>query len=419
MTTKVLTDRAIAALKPAPSGDRYNTPDGIVPGLAVRVTDKGSKSFVLVARYPGSENPTRRALAGVGEITLAAAREKAREWLLLIKQGIDPTEREEEQRRAEESSRLAADHAQRASFSFVVEIFLKEHVSKLRTAPAVTRRLRNEVLPVWGDRSIHSITRDDVEDLIRGIKDRPAPEHARSVLDDVRMLFNWAVESVDRRAPHKLANAPTDHIRPKKLIGPRMIKTRVLDDRELRAVWIAAGNVGYPVGAMVKMLMLTGCRLNEVAAAHWREFNGGWVIPPERFKSKIEHRLPITEDLAALLATLPRFQSGDFLFSTQHGRKPVNGFSHAKDAIDKYMPADTPAWTFHDIRRTVRTRLSQLRVDREVAELVIGHGKKGLDRIYDQHKFEAEIRDALERWQGLLRGIVDPRPNVTRLPARA
>ncbi len=90
----------------------------------------------------------------------------------------------------------------------------------------------------------------------------------------------------------------------------------------------------YPFGPLVQMLMLTGCRLNEAAGAQWREFNGAWVIPAKRFKSGQEHRLPITDDMRALVDALPKFKSGDFLFSTRYGVKPVSGFSKAKRQID-------------------------------------------------------------------------------------
>jgi integrase len=417
-TSKILNDRTIRSLKPAPEGKRYAVPDGIVPGLAVRVTDKGSKSFVLITRYPGKADPTRRALGDVGEITLADVREKARDWLRQIKTGIDPTAVEEEKRRAEEAKRLAAERERSAAFSTVVETFIDEYVGKLRTAPAVTRRLRNEVLPVWGNRSIHSIARDDVRSLILTIVKRPAPEYARSVLDDLRMLFSWAVDMVEADRPYRLGASPVAGIKPKFLIGKKTVGTRVLEDNELKALWVATGNAGYPVGPMVRMLMLTGCRLNEVAGARWCELNGEWVIPPERFKSDIQHRLPITNDLRVLLDGLPRFKSGDFIFSTRYGRKPMGGFTKAKSKIDSFMPAETPHWTFHDIRRTVRTRLSQLHVHRDVAELIIGHGKKGLDRIYNQYEFKDEIRDGIERWHGMLRSIVNPRPNVLPLRKR-
>jgi hypothetical protein len=80
-----LTDRFINSRKPAPAGKRFDYPDAIAPGLSLRVTDRGHKSFVLVTRYPSNPlHPTRRALGDVGAITLEQARQKARGWLELI-----------------------------------------------------------------------------------------------------------------------------------------------------------------------------------------------------------------------------------------------------------------------------------------------------------------------------------------------
>lgn len=126
--------------------------------------------------------------------------------------------------------------------------------------------------------------------------------------------------------------------------------------------------------------------------------------------------------MISLLDDLPDFSgddAGDFLFSTTTGKKPINGFSRAKATLDAAMlkilqehdPAATlPAWVFHDVRRTVRTRLSALRVNSDVAEMVIGHGKTGLRRVYDQHEFEPEMREALTRWAAELKRIVSPAP---------
>src|SRR5262249_33512012 len=90
LAKRPLTDRGIAALKPAPSGKRTLIWDALVPGLAVRVTGKGAKAFVLVARFPGSRNPTARAIGKVGAISLEDARLRAREWQRLISAGTDP-----------------------------------------------------------------------------------------------------------------------------------------------------------------------------------------------------------------------------------------------------------------------------------------------------------------------------------------
>jgi integrase len=187
------------------------------------------------------------------------------------------------------------------------------------------------------------------------------------------------------------------------------------------------------------MLVLTGQRKSEVGKARWREFDLGarvWTVPPERFKSDATHLVPVTDAVAGILQTLPRFRNGDHLFSTTFGEKSVSGFSKAKERLDRMMlrtlkalarkQGDEPAhvtlepFVLHDIRRTMRTRLSGLRVPEPVAEMVIGHGKKGLARTYDQHQYLAEMREALEAWEARLREIVTPPPaNVVKLRARA
>src|SRR5262249_48939106 len=87
---KPLTDRSIQSLKPAPAGKREIVWDALVPGLGVRVTDQGAKSFVLVTRYPGSTNPSPRSLGTYGAISLEVARTRARQWLGSIRNGVDP-----------------------------------------------------------------------------------------------------------------------------------------------------------------------------------------------------------------------------------------------------------------------------------------------------------------------------------------
>jgi integrase len=212
------------------------------------------------------------------------------------------------------------------------------------------------------------------------------------------------------------------------VLGAKPFGRRVLADAEIAALWRATGTIPYPLGPLYRLLLLTGQRLGEVAEARWGEFDLAarlWTIPPERFKSDATHVVPLADDALALLAGLPRF-GGDAVFTTTAGAKPVNGFSNAKVRLDRAMVAELgrkPApWTNHDIRRTVRTRLSKCRVPTEVAELVIGHTKKGLHKVYDQHAFLDEKREALDAWEAALRALVvaPPPDNVVSLrPERA
>ena len=113
-----LTDRTLQALKPAKAGQRYDVMDA-VRGFGVRVTDKGQRTFILIARYPGSTNPTRRAIGEYPTLTLEKAREKARAWHKLLAEGVDPRVeqlrvKEDEKRKAQEAVAAVENRFERA-----------------------------------------------------------------------------------------------------------------------------------------------------------------------------------------------------------------------------------------------------------------------------------------------------------------
>jgi integrase len=419
---RTLNDRSIKALKPAKPGQRYTRWDAIVPSFGIRVTDKGTKSFGVMKRLAGGKHPVWLAIAQYGETTLEQARETAREWLIQIKASVDPRDVAKQKRDAEAEKQLAAERLKLAVLNSVAEEFFSYMRKRgLRQARRVEVRICNEVLPHWGNRSVHGITRNDVEDLIRDIAERPAPRYAHNIFDDVRALFGWCVDVADRRAPYKLTASPCDRIKPTKLIGRKAVRTRVLDHGELRLLWQVTEALGYPVGPLVRVLLMTGVRLNEAAGARRPEFDIKarlWVIPQERFKSGVQHTVPLTNDMLQLLESLPRLERGDFLFSNSDGATPIGGFSHVKRRIDDLM-GDVPPWSFHDLRRVLRSQLSALRIPDHVAEMTIGHGRRGLARVYDRYQYEPEVRQALEAWQAKLRAIVSPPDNVVTLSVRA
>jgi integrase len=405
-----LTETAIRGLQPAAPGKRYAVSDALVPGLKVRVSASGSKSFILWRRYDGAANATARVLGTVGAMTLAEARAKAREWLYAIKRGEDP-------RAARPRQAAAANRTN--TFAAVLDDYLTRHVHGQRKAAVVAREMRNDLLPRWRTKPLNAITRTDVVGVIDAIKDRGSLYQAHNVFGHIRTFFNWAIE----RGTYGVDTSPCDRIKPERLIGKKQPRQRVLTDEELFAFWRAASRLGYPNGTLLQMLLLTGQRKNECAAAHWREFNIGqktWTIPPERFKSAASHTVPLTDDVLALLRTLPRFVGGDFLFTSTGGRQPVNSFGRVKNELDRRMLRTLKAlalrrgeravtlrpFVVHDLRRSVRTRLSALRVPDAVAEMVIGHGRKGIQRVYDQHQYLEEMRAALTAWNALLHTIV-------------
>jgi integrase len=399
---RVLTDAFVRSLQPAPTGQRYGVADALVPGFGVRVTNKGSKSYILWKRLRrGAKSASALSLGKVGELTLAEARGKARIWIAQIQAGNDPriTERTERDQ----------------TFAAVMENYLARHVrGRLRKAPDVEREMRTELLARWRDRPVTTITRREIIAMIDQIKDRGAVYQAHNILGHCKTFFGWCVER------DILEHSPADHINRSRLIGVRKPRQRVLIDDEIRAFWGATEAMGYPYGTAFKLLLLTGQRRGEVVEASWPEFDLGaglWTIPRERFKSDCEHLVPLSDAATELLATIPRWSAGEYLFSFCVGRAPLQNFSTGKRRLDELM-GNPPLWVTHDLRRTMRTGLAALRIADNVAEQIIGHGKRGLQRVYDQHKYLNEMRAALEAWALALEKkliVPPPRLNVVSL----
>lgn len=430
-----LTDRTLKALKPADTGGRYEVMDTVVPGFGVRVSDKGQASFILVARYPGSSNPTRRTIGVYGAMTLEAARQTARQWHDMIRRGVDPKVEAEHSRRAEIERQANTFRAVAEDFIKLAAVGPDEASPKQRKGLEVARDIRREFIPAFGDKPIDAVTARDIVRVLDAAVARGATFQAHNLLGHIRRLFNWAIS----RGVYGLETSPCDRMRPADVIGKKASRTRVLSDREVRAFWRATKRLGYPYGPLFQLLMLTGQRKSEVAEARWSEFDLEkrlWVIPPARMKSATAHVVPLTDDVVASLKALPRFRRGDYLFSTTAGKKAVNGFSKAKDRLDREMLRSLRAlaraadedwktvriqpFVIHDIRRTMRTGLSALPIPDLVRELVIAHTKPGLHKVYDLHAYEAEKRHALELWSARLASIVAPRTeNVVLFRGRA
>jgi integrase len=445
MTKLALTDRYLLALekRPAKPGKRYVVWDTNTPHLGVSVTDRGTRTFIVVKRKLGSDRPYRFAIGKYPAVTLAYARKETPGILTLLASGKSPREARDEAKRAEARSR--AD-----TFTRAVEGFSAHEASrKLRTWRETEAILRRQFLgqvakreqkagervtvwadgkqPVWRARPVADISRRDIIERLDEIRAKGGKHSARHALNAVRRLFNWCAEG----ERFGLEVSPAAMIRDKTIgiSGKDLKRKRVLDDAELRQVWHAADAMGYPFGHLVQMLMLTGQRLSDIANARAEEIsNGMLVIPAARFKSDMTHEVPLTPRAIDIITRLPKFREGYYLFTTSGGVRPISigdMREHLERAINeeraKNGAGPIPHWVLHDVRRTVRTRLGDLSVDSYIAERVIGHTLPGLHGVYDQGLHRTQKRAALEAWENLLLSIVEPKaspPNVVQLKGR-
>ena len=383
---KPLTDRAIQHLKPAQPGKRRIVWDALVPGLGIRVTEKGVKTFVLVVRYPGSANPVPRSLGVYGAITLEAARAKARDWLSLIAGGIDP-EQHAVRKREQTFQAISEQYFLRKA---------KDHRSRAKSEATLARL----VYPSFGPRPIEAINRSDIVRLLDRIEDERGPVMANRTLGIINRVMNFhASRSDDFRSPIVRGMAR----------GTEQARSRILSDDELRAIWKATAD--YPVyGALLRFILLTATRRSEAGQMRWAELNGDrtWIIPAARYKTNLDHVIPLSE---LALSVLPE-RNGEFVFS-KNGQQAIGGYGRHKQAIDE--ASGVSEWVVHDLRRTARSLLSRAGVASDHAERCLGHVIGGVRGVYDRHEYFDEKARAFEALATQVQRIVEPQKNVVAM----
>jgi integrase len=381
---------------------RREIPDDGCTGLYLIVQPSGKKSFALRYRRPIDRRPAKLTL-GNGSMGLAAARAAAKAALYEVSQGRDPgMAKAEERHRAQ----AAAANTLRA----VVEEYLDREGKKLRTVGQRRRAFERLVFPALGNRPIADIQRVDVVRLLDRVEDNSGPRMADMVLVILGRVFNWhAARSDTFRSPI---------VRGMGRVNAReRARSRVLSDDELRCVWNAANALAPPRGALIKFLLLTAARRSEVVGLRWPEIVGGeWVLPASRNKTKQELVRPLSATALAALASIPRIDGCEYVFSTD-GQRPLSGLSWVKTDLDK--ASGVRGWRLHDLRRTARTLMSRAGIGADIAERCLGHVIGGVRGIYDRHEFCSEKKHAFEALAAVIERIVNPQANVVPLKDRA
>jgi integrase len=257
--------------------------------------------------------------------------------------------------------------------------------------------------------------------MLDKIEDQSGPVMADRTRAHFRKALSWYGERDDKFN----LGAAFVRVEPRSASAAR---TRTLSDDEIRILWPVLCERGA-YGALVKALLLTGQRRNEIAEMTWAEIgrDGIWEIPAARYKTKRPHAVPLSAAALALIEAQPRDR--DHVFFSSAGTA-FSGFAKSRAVLDKAILAamrkaakpgekvkPLPHWTLHDLRRTARILMARAGVRPDVSERVLGHVIAGVAGVYDRHSYADEKRDALEKLAGLIERIVNP-PPANVLPLR-
>jgi integrase len=401
MMRKAITKRAVDALKP---GEMIA--DASLPGFVARRLPSGRVSY----GFRFTKDGRRKWLAIAMGIAPEEARQAAKVHAGSIARDHDPMTEREQRRQRTLASRTLND---------VLESYLKEKVKgRLRTEREIVSLFDRHVRPRLGTRPINELRRLEIVELLDDIAGSTSARAADKTLGVLRAALNWhATRDDEFRSPIVPGMA--------RLTLKELSRDRILSDDEIRSVWAACNHVTpEPYGRIVRALLLSAARLNEIARLCWPEVVEDMaVIPGERVKTRREHVVPVTPDMALQLG----HRSRGFVFSTDSGASPFSGFSKAKKRLDDIIAGHRkanglepmPEWRLHDLRRTARSLMSRAGVLADTAERVLGHVLPGVRGVYDRHTYLAEKRDALERLAALLQTIIagPPAGNVVHLRA--
>jgi integrase len=364
--------------------------DAKTPGLSLRVTPAGARTWYLL--YKKGRTSRRVKLGSWPAVGLAKARTLARgERLRIETEHADPAH----------ERKVARDFF---TVSDLRDLYLRHAETQKRTWRDDGWRLDRYIVPAWGTRPVREIGRADVHAVLDKIVAAGKPIQANRVQALISKLWNFAMDRghAELNPCHRMAKPARERVR-----------DRVLTDDDLRALWEALDSASGDAADAVRLRLLTGQRGGEVHRARWVDVDlkaGIWTIPAAHAKNRRPHRVPLTERAAAILKARLEARPKD-------EARVFPGLYHQREDLRELATIHAGAYRWHDLRRTVATRLARAGYPEEVVGRVLNHARRGVTAtVYNQHAYDAEKRQALETWARVLDDILAGRDGGAVLP---
>jgi integrase len=412
-----LTARFLETLKP--TGRRVDFFDADEPGLALRLSEHGRKTWCFLYRAHGTRRLRRLTLGTYPTVTLAEAR------------GLALENRRGVQIKGENPADVKAAWKQIRSFGELADWYLKEYATRRKRSWKEDRRiLDKELLPAWRDRKASDVSRAEVRALLRSVAERPAPVMANRVLALISRIYNKALEE---DIPGIVANPA---LRLPKPGGDEQARERVLSDDEIQELWTVlegikrlkrrssedddVAAISPMIARGLQVLLLTGQRPGEVFRMRWADVDADakwWTLSESATKNRVAHRVPLTDRVVALLeearGNAPK--ESPWVFAGIKGGSVALRAVKAGAELTRVTKASGErllSFSFHrhDLRRTCATNMAMAGIPRTTISRVLNHVDRGARAtlVYQRYEFDAEKRVALEAWDRRLAQILEP-----------
>lgn len=292
-------------------------------------------------------------------------------------------------------------------------------------------KAERDLLPLFGNRPVSSITRRELAQHILAVAARPRRHgagkgvpgkivegrenkgiYANRLLALITKIFNYGINNglIEHNPAHGIP-------RPR----PTRTRDRVLSESEIRKIWIALEKQTPQTAAILKLQLLTGQRGKEVRTVEWHEIDDRemlWTLPKEKAKNQQENLIPLSPEVHDIFKAMRAANNGsNWVFpSPTNNNECRNNINMAARAVSKESGVD---FAPHDLRRTMSTFMTgKLKIDRRIVDKITNHKDGSVGGIYDRCHYLDEKRDALNRWAKMIYEIV-ARKEGDQLPTTA